>query len=325
MIKKGVVAAAAAATAAKLLQSCPTLCDPMDSSPPGSSVHRILQARILEWVAVSFSRGSSWPRDQTCVSCLDRQILSHWATWEAPASSMRDYRRDYKHLSPVDLCGSPDHGVTFVLVASPLNIRGTFSPCLPRARSSRGSPWGAVPLSRPGLLLSRIHILRGKLVCAVPQPLSCSIQSLASTKHSWLWCFLLTAFPLGIVLLQMCAPLAAGGCPAVSPCLHCVTLHSWPLMFLVSFGCQDTSSFSWVSSSGQFILVYFPCFFLCLSFYFLWVLRLLLLFRLCLPWFTIHPFWGIGALSFCRISHIFWHSAVPFTKSSYNWELFKRC
>ena len=42
--------------AAKLLQLCPTLCDPMDSSPPGSSVHSILQARILEWVAISFSK-----------------------------------------------------------------------------------------------------------------------------------------------------------------------------------------------------------------------------------------------------------------------------
>ena len=42
---------------AKSLQSCPTLCDPMDCSPPGSSVHGILQARILEWVAISFSRG----------------------------------------------------------------------------------------------------------------------------------------------------------------------------------------------------------------------------------------------------------------------------
>ena len=41
---------------AKSLQSCPTLCDPMDSSPPGSSVHRILQARTLEWVAISFSK-----------------------------------------------------------------------------------------------------------------------------------------------------------------------------------------------------------------------------------------------------------------------------
>ena len=44
-------------------QSCPTLCEPMDCSPPGSSVHGIVQARILEWVAVSFSRGSSQPRD----------------------------------------------------------------------------------------------------------------------------------------------------------------------------------------------------------------------------------------------------------------------
>ena len=53
------------------LQSCLTLCDPMDCSPPGSSVHGILQARILEWVARPFSRGSSRPRDWTHVSlCL---------------------------------------------------------------------------------------------------------------------------------------------------------------------------------------------------------------------------------------------------------------
>ena len=52
----------------EVTQLCPTLCDPVDSSPPGSSVHGILQARILEWVAISFSRGSSQPRDQTQVS-----------------------------------------------------------------------------------------------------------------------------------------------------------------------------------------------------------------------------------------------------------------
>ena len=51
-----------------LLQSCPTLCGPMDCSLPGSSIHGILQARILEWVAMPSSRGSSWPRDQTWVS-----------------------------------------------------------------------------------------------------------------------------------------------------------------------------------------------------------------------------------------------------------------
>ena len=49
-------------------QSCPTLCSPMNYSPRGSSVHGISQARILEWVAISFSRGSSQPRDQTCIS-----------------------------------------------------------------------------------------------------------------------------------------------------------------------------------------------------------------------------------------------------------------
>ena len=49
--------------------SCPTLCCPMDCSPPGSSVHGILQARIVEWVAIPFSRGSSLPRDQTRVFC----------------------------------------------------------------------------------------------------------------------------------------------------------------------------------------------------------------------------------------------------------------
>ena len=67
-------------------QSCPTLCDPTDCSPPGSSVQGILQARILEWAAISSSRGSSWPRGWThlsCVSCIGRQILYYWVTWEA--------------------------------------------------------------------------------------------------------------------------------------------------------------------------------------------------------------------------------------------------
>ena len=52
-----------------VVKLCPTLCDLMDCSPPGSSVREISQARILEWVAISFSRGSSWPRGQTQVSC----------------------------------------------------------------------------------------------------------------------------------------------------------------------------------------------------------------------------------------------------------------
>ena len=65
-----------------IAQSCLALCNPKDGSLPGSSVHVILQAIILEWVAISSSRGSSWPRDQTRVtwgSCIGRQILYHWA------------------------------------------------------------------------------------------------------------------------------------------------------------------------------------------------------------------------------------------------------
>ena len=68
----------------EVTQSCPTLFDPMDCSLPGSSVHGILQARILEWVAISFSRGSSWPRDQAQVSHIAGRRFNLWATREAP-------------------------------------------------------------------------------------------------------------------------------------------------------------------------------------------------------------------------------------------------
>ena len=67
----------------KFTQLCPTLCDPMYYSPPGSSVHGILQARILEWVAISFSRGSSQPRNQTQVSHIAGRRFNLWATREA--------------------------------------------------------------------------------------------------------------------------------------------------------------------------------------------------------------------------------------------------
>ena len=67
-------------------KSYPMLWHPVDSSRPGCSVHEIFQARILEWVAISSSRGSSQSRDQThisCMSCVGRQILYPWNTWEA--------------------------------------------------------------------------------------------------------------------------------------------------------------------------------------------------------------------------------------------------
>ena len=65
-------------------QLCLTLWDPMDCSPPGFTIHGILPVRTVEWLGISFFRGSSWPRDWTWVSCIGRWILYHWATWEAP-------------------------------------------------------------------------------------------------------------------------------------------------------------------------------------------------------------------------------------------------
>ena len=63
----------------EVAQSCPTLCDPVDGSPPGSSIHGILQARILECVAISFSRRSSRPRDRTRVSHIAGRRFNLWA------------------------------------------------------------------------------------------------------------------------------------------------------------------------------------------------------------------------------------------------------
>ena len=73
-------------------------CDPMDCSPPSSSVHRVSQARILEWIAISFSVGSSWPRDQTRVSYICRRIFYHWATREAPDMWIDTYKYPYTHI-----------------------------------------------------------------------------------------------------------------------------------------------------------------------------------------------------------------------------------
>ena len=70
---------------------CLTLLQPMDCSMPGSSVHGISQARILEGVTISFFRRSSWPRDRTHISCIGRWILYHWATREIPILSNSQY------------------------------------------------------------------------------------------------------------------------------------------------------------------------------------------------------------------------------------------
>ena len=70
-------------------QSCLTLCNPMNCSLPDSSVHLILQARILEWVAISSARRCSWPRDQTQVSCMCSRFFTIWTIREAHSRQMK--------------------------------------------------------------------------------------------------------------------------------------------------------------------------------------------------------------------------------------------
>ena len=93
-------------------------CNPMDCSPPGSSVHGILQASILEWVAISISRASSQPRDWTRVSHVGKQILYHQATREVStrawcALKIQTNRRIDKHVSITDtlLCRRNLHNI----------------------------------------------------------------------------------------------------------------------------------------------------------------------------------------------------------------------
>ena len=81
---------------------CPTLCDPVDCRPPGSSVHGFLQARILEWVDIPFSRGSSQPRDWTQVSCIAGGFLTIRATREAPPpqNHLNTFSKAWSQSSP---------------------------------------------------------------------------------------------------------------------------------------------------------------------------------------------------------------------------------
>ena len=86
---------------AKSLQSWPTLCDPMDCSPAGSSVHGILQARILEWIAMSHSRVSSQPRDQSCISYMSCVYFNNFffSFLKSPLSQIRSHSLMSRHHS----------------------------------------------------------------------------------------------------------------------------------------------------------------------------------------------------------------------------------
>ena len=83
-----------------LTQSCPTLCDPVDCSPPGSSVHGILQARTLGRVAISCCGVSFWPGDPSCVSGIRWRILGHWAACKPNHTRVLIHRSIYQLSFP---------------------------------------------------------------------------------------------------------------------------------------------------------------------------------------------------------------------------------
>ena len=107
-------------------QLCPILCDPVYCSPPGTSVHGILQARILEWVAISFFRGSSWPKDRTWVSRTTGRCFTLWATREAQESEVTQ--------SCLTLCDPMDCSL------AGFSVHGTFQ--------ARILEWVAISFSR---------------------------------------------------------------------------------------------------------------------------------------------------------------------------------
>ena len=83
-----------AAAAAKSLQLCPTLCDPIDGSPPGSSIPGILQARTLEWIAISFPNAGKWKVKVKSLSCA-RLVATPWTTAHQASPSMGFSRQEY--------------------------------------------------------------------------------------------------------------------------------------------------------------------------------------------------------------------------------------
>ena len=124
-------------------KSCPTHCDPMHGSPPRSFVHGISQARILEWIAISYSKGSSWPRFRSRTSCIAGFLLplGHWYTTPPP--------QDIDKTKPLHSSWN-NHAQSnseFVVLVSIWFI------CLNRKVTERGSVW---PGARAGLLLRKL-------------------------------------------------------------------------------------------------------------------------------------------------------------------------
>ena len=98
------------------LQLCLTLCGPMESSPPGSSVCTILQARILKWVAIPSSRGSSWNRDQTLISCIAGRFFTAEPPGKPSVRNRCDFKISSSHISHIKKKKGQDKQAKLILI-----------------------------------------------------------------------------------------------------------------------------------------------------------------------------------------------------------------
>ena len=126
---------------ADLPQSCLTRCDPMDHSPPGSTVHGILQTRILDWIAVLSSRGSSRPRDQTFisyVSCIAGGVFTTSTTWEAQVVTFYfcPWGQEIEMPHPPSKASDWPGARTWGMGPNEVNCTSTRAPTSQRARGS---------------------------------------------------------------------------------------------------------------------------------------------------------------------------------------------
>ena len=159
-------------------QSCLFLCNPMDGSPPGSSVHRILQARILNWVVIPFSRGSSQPRDWTWISCTAGRFFTIWATRKAQIGSKLFHILKFKQTSIGQIYFTMESSSSKMGI--PAEAKQSISSIYKNPWDFTGCPVAKTPCSQCGRPDSspgqgtRLHTLQLR-VC-MPQLRSCILQ-----------------------------------------------------------------------------------------------------------------------------------------------------
>ena len=171
----------------------------MDCSSPGSSIHGILQARILEWVAISFSRGSSWPRDRTQVSCIAGRFFTDWDKGSPLSCTSSLYILEIKSLSIALFANIFSQSVgldnySHLAEKAPLLLWGTYYPPSHSSACSKDPPTSKsllhilqVFFSTPNLTFtftSTWMVLAG-LAVSWPPHLQCPLLVLYSSRTPW--------------------------------------------------------------------------------------------------------------------------------------------